>query len=109
MQIRRASVRTSTKTGVARIKRDTYATHNGMSKKNSWWEIRAQVWKRDNGKCVDHKRRGQIVAATEVHHLIPLSRGGTTTMGNLACLCDTCHERRHPHNNHLKNYHGSKK
>jgi 5-methylcytosine-specific restriction endonuclease McrA len=105
MQIRRASVRTSTKTGVARIKRESYATVNGFSKKNSWWDIRKQVWKRDGGQCVDHKRRGIIVAATDVHHIIPLSRGGTTTMSNLISLCENCHERRHPGNNHLKQYH----
>lgn len=93
---RRASVSKSA-SGVSRIRRDTYNTVNGFSKVGSWWTIRAEVWKRDKGKCVDCQRRGFATPAKEVHHIIALSRGGTTTKGNLICLCQQCHDRRHPH------------
>jgi len=93
---RKASVNKSA-SGVSRIRRDTYATVNGFSKKNAWWEIRAKVWKRDRGLCVDCARRGLVIKGKDCHHIIALSRGGTTTMPNLVTLCETCHDRRHPH------------
>ena len=30
--------------------------------------------------------------ATEVHHILPRGRGGTSELHNLACLCRYCHE-----------------
>lgn len=30
--------------------------------------------------------------ATEVHHILPRGRGGTSELNNLACLCRYCHE-----------------
>jgi 5-methylcytosine-specific restriction endonuclease McrA len=104
-----ASVRTSSKSGVARIKRDGYATTSGMTKKNSWWDIRKEVYARDGGMCVFCRRVGRLVKATDVHHIVPLSRGGTTTKSNLVSVCDCCHEKRHPGNKHLSTYHRSKK
>lgn len=73
--------------------RDTYS--NGV--KNDWWDIRRKVFTRDNHKCF---YCGQ--PASEVHHLIPLSKGGTTTMSNLIAICETCHNRQHYH---LRNRH----
>lgn len=105
MKIKKSFNRTNAKTGVVRIRRDSYSTVNGYTKVNSWWDIRAKVWKRDMGQCVDHKRRGVIVPAKDVHHIIAISKGGTTTMGNLISLCAACHIRRHPQNRELKKYH----
>lgn len=68
--------------------RETYS--NGI--KNDWWSIRKKVLERDNYKCV---KCGQ--PAQEVHHLIPLSKGGTTTLSNLISLCKDCHDRQHFH------------
>lgn len=68
--------------------RETYS--NGV--KNDWWSIRKKVLERDNYKCV---KCGQ--PAQEVHHLIPLSKGGTTTLSNLISLCKDCHDRQHFH------------
>lgn len=70
------------------LKRETYA--NGIV--NSWWSICEQVKKRDNNKCFYCGAK-----AEEVHHIIPLSRGGTTTMVNLVCVCKACHNRLHSH------------
>lgn len=82
--------------GVARIRRDSYNTKDGFSVKSGsgWWEIRAKVMKRAKNRCED---LGCSEKAEEVHHIVPLSRGGTTTMANLIALCKCCHDRRHPH------------
>lgn len=71
-----------------RIKRDTY--NSGV--KNGWFSIREKVLIRDNYKCVFCGKR-----ANEVHHIIPLSRGGTTSMTNLVSVCLSCHNKRHRH------------
>jgi 5-methylcytosine-specific restriction protein A len=38
---------------------------------------------------------GRIVKAEEVHHIVPLSQGGTNSYGNLMSLCKSCHSRIH--------------
>lgn len=43
--------------------------------------------------CEICRGRGLVVAATEVHHKIPLSRGGTHDDENLMSLCKSCHSR----------------
>jgi 5-methylcytosine-specific restriction endonuclease McrA len=84
--------------GVASIRRDSYNSVKGFTQKDGWWEIRAKVWKRDGGRCrvlVSGKPCGAV--AEEVHHIVPLSKGGTTTMANLICICKTHHNQRHAH------------
>jgi 5-methylcytosine-specific restriction endonuclease McrA len=83
--------------GVTKIKRATYNSSDGFSVKNGWWGIRAKVWKRDRGLCVACARRDVITPGKEVHHIIPLSKGGTTAMSNLVTLCLECHTARHNH------------
>ena len=41
-------------------------------------------------KCLE---RGVAEKATEVHHIVPLSRGGTHAASNLMALCKSCHSR----------------
>jgi HNH endonuclease len=87
--------------GVATVRRDTYNTSNGMSFKSGsggWWELSAAVRKRSRGKCearINGIRCG--APAKDVHHIIPLSKGGANAISNLIHLCDDCHERRHRH------------
>ena len=53
----------------------------------NWKRVRAQVLKRDR-KCF-------ICGLTEsltVHHIVPRSEGGTTTLRNLITLCIRCHD-----------------
>jgi 5-methylcytosine-specific restriction endonuclease McrA len=83
--------------GVTKIKRDGYSTVNGFSKANEWWAISAQVRKRSKGLCEDTIHRGAPVKGHEVHHIVPLSKGGRTTLANLIHLCTGCHDRRHNH------------
>ena len=95
---RRLGSRKRNSHGVASIRRDSYNSVNGFTKKDGWWEIRAKVWKRDGGRCrVLIAGKPCNKAAQEVHHIVPLSRGGTTSMANLICICKECHNKRHAH------------
>jgi len=85
--------------GVARIRRETYTSvSGGATAKNGWWSIRKEVWDRDGGRCRLIKN-GKVCGApaAEVHHIIPLSKGGTNTKANLISACKDCHDRRHHH------------
>jgi len=69
-----------------------------MNTKTGWYEIQNKVAKRSGGRCearINGERCGG--KACDCHHIIPLSRGGTTTMGNVIHLCLGCHTRRHHH------------
>ena len=48
--------------------------------------VRRAVWTRDSGKCVRCSSREKL----EFDHIIPISRGGSTTERNLELLCETC-------------------
>ena len=39
------------------------------------------------------RREGRVTAAAEVHHIVPLSAGGTHDESNLMALCKPCHSR----------------
>lgn len=41
-------------------------------------------------KCTE---QNQLTPAEEVHHIIPLSQGGTHDWDNLVALCTSCHSR----------------
>ncbi|MEV6325013.1 TerD family protein [Nocardia sp. NPDC051787] len=49
-------------------------------------EVKAQVWQRDGGKCVECGDGHYL----EFDHIIPLSRGGATSAANLQILCRSC-------------------
>ena len=44
--------------------------------------------------CAECSRRGRIVAATDVDHIVPLANGGTNADDNLQSLCHSCHSRK---------------
>jgi 5-methylcytosine-specific restriction endonuclease McrA len=85
--------------GVGTIRRDTYNSNSGFIQKDGWWEIRKKVVQRAGGRCESRLAGGARCSAPlkEVHHIRPLSQGGTTTMANLVGLCLECHNRRHGH------------
>ena len=95
--VRKAASFRHTKSGVTKIRRDGYSTVNGFSKNNEWWAISAQVRKRSKGMCEAHAARGLKVKGVEVHHIVPLSKGGRTVLSNLIHVCEECHNRRHNH------------
>ncbi|GHU52884.1 HNH endonuclease [Clostridia bacterium] len=58
----------------------------------AWRKIRARVLQA-NPLCNECKQHGRFVLATEVHHIKPLSAGGTHDYENLMSLCHSCHSR----------------
>ncbi len=64
---------------------------------NAWRQLCAAVKLRDGHRC----RQCSSTVNLEVHHIIPVSRGGQTAMFNLKTLCEACH-RRQPFHSHLQ-------
>jgi hypothetical protein len=48
--------------------------------------VRHEVWRRDGARCVDCGSRARL----EFDHVIPLSRGGSSTARNLELRCERC-------------------
>ena len=59
----------------------------------NWDALRAQALSRDGYRCGNCGATSKL----HVHHIVPLSRGGTNVLGNLRTLCDSCHKLLHPH------------
>lgn len=51
------------------------------------------VWQRDNGKCVSCGGNEKL----EFDHIIPFSKGGSSTYRNLQLLCETCNRKKYNH------------
>ena len=45
--------------------------------------------------CEMCRREGRITPAAEVHHILPVSQGGTNEASNLMALCQSCHTKIH--------------
>ena len=82
---KRMFVRTNV-VGTAKIVRDFYGPN--------WYKTVNEVQTRDGNKCVDCGCSG---GKLDTHHIRALSKGGTTSKGNLITLCERCHKIRHPH------------
>lgn len=61
-----------------------------------------RAWKRIRDRyislhpfCEECMREGISTLATEVHHRLPLSDGGTNEESNLEAVCKSCHSRIH--------------
>ena len=59
-----------------------------------------RTWKRIRDRyikahplCEECQKNGRFVAAEEIHHILPLSRGGDNDVSNLMSLCKSCHSR----------------
>jgi len=64
--------------------------HSNRRYGRSWKRIRDR-YIQAHPLCEDCLSRGVLEPATEVHHKLPLSRGGTNDVGNLMALCKPCH------------------
>jgi 5-methylcytosine-specific restriction protein A len=56
-------------------------------------KLKHQVVLRDNGQC----QKCSDKRFTEIHHVIPVARGGTNDIANLKTLCAAHHKMEHPH------------
>jgi len=56
-----------------------------------WYEISDRIRKRDGYKCAICGSKKEL----EVHHIVPLSKGGTSREDNLITLCRRCHSKCH--------------
>lgn len=59
-----------------------------------------RAWKRIRDRyisthplCEECYKQGRLTQAEEVHHILPLSHGGTHAEENLMALCKPCHSR----------------
>lgn len=58
-----------------------------------WDAISKAIIKRDCGRCTECPATKDL----NVHHIIPVSRGGRTVGYNLKTLCRRCHSSKHSH------------
>lgn len=61
---------------------------------NNWKRIRG-LYVKKHPLCERCLKEGKITPVEEVHHIIPLSRGGTNQFSNLMSLCQSCHTKIH--------------
>lgn len=58
-----------------------------------WPRIRQEVLSRDGHRCGNCGSNHNLM----VHHIVPLSKGGSNSLSNLRTLCEDCHKKLHPH------------
>lgn len=68
---------------------------------NDWRKIRDH-YIRSHPYCESCFKQGKLTKATLVHHVIPISQGGTHGLDNLMSLCASCHRK--IHNNMLESH-----
>lgn len=75
---------------------DQYSRDPAVRKKYgaAWKRIRAR-YVQAHPYCERCFERGILVPVEEVHHKLPLARGGTHDFSNLMSLCRSCHNKIH--------------
>lgn len=75
---------------------DKYERTPDVHKKygRAWKRIRDR-YAAEHPLCERCLEKGRLTAMDEVHHLIPVSRGGTHDETNLMSLCRSCHNKIH--------------
>lgn len=81
---------------LARQQYDKYERAPDIKKKygREWKRIRDKYYKA-HPYCERCYAEGRMTPAEEVHHKIPISRGGTHATENLMSLCRSCHNKIH--------------
>lgn len=62
---------------------------------SDWEDTTRTIRERDNNMC--QEADGHCYGPLQVHHVIPISHGGTNSDGNLIALCKYHHSLKHPH------------
>ncbi|WP_457029151.1 HNH endonuclease [Kitasatospora sp. P5_F3] len=58
-------------------------------------KLRYQILERDQRTCQDCRRVPEQGVSLQIHHLLPVHRGGDNSEDNLVTLCSHCHGGRH--------------
>lgn len=65
--------------------------HGGQAKGRQWEVLRSEALRSQGRRCSACGKAGRL----EVHHVRPLSEGGSNDAENLAVLCRDCHIQAH--------------
>lgn len=57
------------------------------------WHTIRDLYIRKNPLCEECFKAGRFVPADEVHHILPVTEGGTHAEENLMSLCQSCHTK----------------
>jgi len=57
------------------------------------WQVIRKRYLSEYPLYAECMKKGQLVDATEVHHVIPLRDGGSSDESNLMSLCKSCHSK----------------
>lgn len=98
------SVKTNLSRTLGRSKITRALTKRGCygGSKEEWAKIRLKVLQRDNYTCKQcGKHKSSLACYLNVHHIRPISRGGSDALSNLVTLCENCHAKQ-PNHSHLK-------
>ena len=80
----------------ARRQYDKYERSPNVNKKygRAWKRIRDR-YVAEHPLCERCKAEGRLTPVEEVHHILPVSKGGTHERSNLMALCRSCHTKIH--------------
>jgi 5-methylcytosine-specific restriction protein A len=69
--------------------------YNGHKRYGSQWRKIRTRYVHKHPLCEECLKHGRFVPVEEVHHIVPISEGGTNDESNLMSLCRSCHEKIH--------------
>lgn len=81
-----------------RIGKQTFSDISVVGKEDygiDWDLLRQRVLSRDNYECQESD--GYCSGPLQIHHIIPLSKGGSNDLSNLKTLCHYHHSLKHEH------------
>ena len=79
-----------------RRKYDKYERSSDVNRKygRAWKRIRDR-YAAEHPLCEQCLKEGRLTPVQEVHHILPVSKGGTHARDNLMSLCQSCHTKIH--------------